>query len=228
MPTAWPELYNSTRWKKIRQIVLEKAPLCAVCRKSGRLTQAEDVDHIVAHQGDEHLFFDIENLQPICKTCHGSKTAQEVRQRSTDTSPTARDVWLRTVQSRPDRVATLHSRGGLAGVKRLGVVACPDIQELPVLLCGSSAMDIDGELVDREGGLLLMKDAQGQGVLAVVGCTNSRELEKVKKSVDFLGIHTHTGYLTVVDDHKLVDGAKYNQWYDKVCVSFRKYNRILA
>jgi 5-methylcytosine-specific restriction protein A len=35
------------------------------------------VDHIKPHKGDEELFYDINNLQPLCKCCHDRKTAKE-------------------------------------------------------------------------------------------------------------------------------------------------------
>ncbi len=42
-----------------------------------RITLATVVDHIKPHKGDERLFFDINNLQPLCKPCHDRKTAKE-------------------------------------------------------------------------------------------------------------------------------------------------------
>jgi 5-methylcytosine-specific restriction protein A len=35
------------------------------------------VDHIVSHHGDEALFWDEDNLQALCKSCHDKKTARE-------------------------------------------------------------------------------------------------------------------------------------------------------
>lgn len=229
MPTAWPELYNSKRWKQLRQMVLDSHPMCVACRQVGRLTQAEDVDHIVAHQGDQRLFFDLTNLQPICKPCHGTKTAAETRDRqATTTTSQAKDTWLRKVQARPDRLALLHQRGAFDGVVHLTIVACPDIPELPVLLCGSSVLGIDAEHRDREGGLLVMVDGKGQGVLALVGATKSGELEKTKNKLHFLGISSTCGCLSVIDDHRLSDSAKYSLWYDKICVWNRKYITVFA
>lgn len=46
-------------------------------RKVGRLTQATVVDHIVPHRGDQKLFWDESNWQPLCKPCHDKKTWNE-------------------------------------------------------------------------------------------------------------------------------------------------------
>ena len=35
------------------------------------------VDHIIPHKGDKVLFWDRSNWQPLCKTCHDTKTARE-------------------------------------------------------------------------------------------------------------------------------------------------------
>lgn len=73
-PKAHPHLhlYNDSRWAKMRSRTLRAKPLCAVC---GKL--AADVDHIQPHRGDPKLFFDLGNIQPICKPCHKSKTRRE-------------------------------------------------------------------------------------------------------------------------------------------------------
>ncbi|MDD4570646.1 MAG: HNH endonuclease signature motif containing protein [Tepidanaerobacteraceae bacterium] len=47
------------------------------CLKAKRITPATVVDHIKPHKGDVKLFFDINNLQSLCKTCHDRKTAKE-------------------------------------------------------------------------------------------------------------------------------------------------------
>lgn len=35
------------------------------------------VDHIIPHKGDQYLFWDRSNWQPLCKLCHDRKTATE-------------------------------------------------------------------------------------------------------------------------------------------------------
>ena len=45
--------------------------------KEGRYTKATDVDHIVPHRGDRDLFWDRNNWQALCHSCHSKKTAAE-------------------------------------------------------------------------------------------------------------------------------------------------------
>ena len=67
------------RWKKARIRFLKAHPLCAECRKQGRLVKATVVDHITPHRGDAKLFWDESNWQPLCKRCHDHKTMTEDR-----------------------------------------------------------------------------------------------------------------------------------------------------
>ena len=62
------------RWRKARALFLRQNPLCAECRRNGVLTPATVVDHIIPHRGDERLFWDEGNWQPLCKPCHDYKT----------------------------------------------------------------------------------------------------------------------------------------------------------
>lgn len=71
------KLYKTARWRRLRLIVLRDNPLCVHCTQAGLVTQATEVDHIVPHKGDERLFWDVENLQGLCKPCHSKKTASE-------------------------------------------------------------------------------------------------------------------------------------------------------
>lgn len=58
------------RWRRIRDRVLLREP---VCRRCG--APATEVDHIVPLRFTRsHLEH---NLQPLCKSCHSSKTARE-------------------------------------------------------------------------------------------------------------------------------------------------------
>ncbi len=43
----------------------------------GRLTAATVVDHIIPHQGDRSLFWDIDNWKAVCKSHHDQKTASQ-------------------------------------------------------------------------------------------------------------------------------------------------------
>jgi len=68
--------YNS-RWQKARRKFLTENPLCAECMKEGRYTKATVVDHIVPHRGDQTLFWEQSNWQPLCEKHHNLKTGNE-------------------------------------------------------------------------------------------------------------------------------------------------------
>lgn len=74
---AW---YDSVTWKRLREVVLQKHPLCGRCRERNRLVPATTVNHRVPHRGDWSLFNDIHNLEAVCASCHsGEIQQQEVR-----------------------------------------------------------------------------------------------------------------------------------------------------
>lgn len=56
---------------------LEAHPLCVQCAKQGKYVRATVVDHIIPHRGDQKLFWDQNNWQPLCKSCHDKKTLTE-------------------------------------------------------------------------------------------------------------------------------------------------------
>lgn len=68
--------YNR-RWQKARKSYLEAHPLCVQCAKQGEYVRATVVDHIVPHRGDQKLFWDQNNWQSLCKSCHDKKTLTE-------------------------------------------------------------------------------------------------------------------------------------------------------
>lgn len=67
--------YNSA-WQRARLGFLAQNPLCITCAGTGRVTAASVVDHITPHKGDMQLFWDTNNWQALCKTCHSRKTAK--------------------------------------------------------------------------------------------------------------------------------------------------------
>jgi len=60
------------QWRKQRLYYLQANPLCLMCSEQGITKQATVVDHIKPHKGDENLFWDIRNWQPLCKKHHDS------------------------------------------------------------------------------------------------------------------------------------------------------------
>lgn len=64
------------RWQKARKAFLAKHPFCAECEKNGRYKAATVVDHIKPHRGDYRKFWDTDNWQALCKSCHDKKTAR--------------------------------------------------------------------------------------------------------------------------------------------------------
>lgn len=65
------------QWSQAREVFLKAYPLCTRCEQRGRLTAATVVDHIIPHRGDDDLFWDETNWQPLCASCHSRKTAKE-------------------------------------------------------------------------------------------------------------------------------------------------------
>lgn len=68
-----------SRWQKARAVYLQSHPLCVRCLAKGRYVKATVVDHIIPHRGDRKLFWDRDNWQALCKSCHDSKTMTEDR-----------------------------------------------------------------------------------------------------------------------------------------------------
>lgn len=68
--------YDTTRWRTARKHYLHRHPLCVECRKEGRVTEATVLDHIVRVNAGGS-FWDSDNWQPLCKSCHQRKSAKE-------------------------------------------------------------------------------------------------------------------------------------------------------
>lgn len=72
-------LYDSVRWRNVRANQLIRQPLCVMCQQQGRDTIATIVDHIIEHKGNAELFWDVNNHQSLCASCHSaSKQMQEI------------------------------------------------------------------------------------------------------------------------------------------------------
>ena len=70
--SSYRHLYKTKQWREGRLAFLTEHPICAHCQRRDRLTPATVVDHIKDHKGNETLFFEQDNWQPLCKPCHDS------------------------------------------------------------------------------------------------------------------------------------------------------------
>lgn len=74
--TAHQRGYDA-EWEKERTKYLEEHPLCVDHKRRGFIEVATVVDHIIPHKGDKVLFWDKNNWQSLCESCHNRKTATE-------------------------------------------------------------------------------------------------------------------------------------------------------
>lgn len=80
-PKQWSKaedaaFYHTTAWRKLRKWFIQQHPFCVECKRKGRTTPAQVVDHITPiSQGGAKL--DQDNLQPMCHRCHNAKSARE-------------------------------------------------------------------------------------------------------------------------------------------------------
>jgi 5-methylcytosine-specific restriction enzyme A len=72
--------YHLARWYHhdygLRTKALQLCPFCVACAREGRVEAAVDVDHVVPHRGDPSRFWDLANLEGLCKAHHSRKTGQ--------------------------------------------------------------------------------------------------------------------------------------------------------
>jgi 5-methylcytosine-specific restriction enzyme A len=84
------KLYKLKAWQRLReQALLRDAFTCQRCKcflKRGTTEpQSAVVHHITAHKGNTDLFFDLDNLQSVCWSCHsGVIQSEEARGYSTE------------------------------------------------------------------------------------------------------------------------------------------------
>ena len=72
---------SRAQWIATRANYLRENPLCQHCKLDGRVSLAEEVDHIqpLWNGGQE---FDENNLQGLCWSCHKSKSNKEAGDRA--------------------------------------------------------------------------------------------------------------------------------------------------
>jgi 5-methylcytosine-specific restriction endonuclease McrA len=83
---GWRKRYSTARWQRLRQEVWIRDNY--TCQKTGILCigkypadNSPVADHIVAHRGDEDLFWDPSNLQTVSKAYHDSQKQKHERSR---------------------------------------------------------------------------------------------------------------------------------------------------
>lgn len=70
------KIYNTSRWRKLRQAYLMQHPLCELCEKDGKVKEAVEVHHITPISNAESelqmkdLGFNPDNLMALCEFHH--------------------------------------------------------------------------------------------------------------------------------------------------------------
>jgi len=88
------EIYNSSRWRKMRLAKQMENPICEICKMLNKVSLTEDIHHLVSFTnltGNERdaVAFDYNNLIALCKQHHndihhgwlkGAKSKEEIKQ----------------------------------------------------------------------------------------------------------------------------------------------------
>lgn len=76
------DIYNTSRWQKLRNKKRRMNPLCEHCEDKGFIVPADIVDHTIelADGGDPYPA--LSGLQSLCHSCHNSKTKQSKSNRA--------------------------------------------------------------------------------------------------------------------------------------------------
>ena len=65
--------YEHPHWRHLRNQYIFANPLCKMCRDKNIIEKATEVDHIHGFK-NRGQFFNYNNLQSLCKSCHSKKT----------------------------------------------------------------------------------------------------------------------------------------------------------
>jgi 5-methylcytosine-specific restriction enzyme A len=78
--------YNSARWVRESKAFRAAHPFCvnAYTEDTRCTVLTALVDHRIPHRGDERLFWDQSNWQPMCWYCHGIKSEREMLSRDAE------------------------------------------------------------------------------------------------------------------------------------------------
>lgn len=71
------EKYNSQRWKKLRKLKKQVNPFCERCFAKGKYVPTYMVHHKEYinedNYMDDNVFFNMDNLESLCKSCHNAE-----------------------------------------------------------------------------------------------------------------------------------------------------------
>lgn len=73
----WRTWYHTSEWKRLRQAALTADPFCVRCLAKDLVVPATVANHKKPHRGNRDLFFNIDNLEGVCKPCHDSDIQSE-------------------------------------------------------------------------------------------------------------------------------------------------------
>jgi 5-methylcytosine-specific restriction endonuclease McrA len=79
---GWVVSMYDARWQRARAAYLREHPLCVPCQEAGRTEPATVVHHKTPHRGDMLLFWDTDNWQGRCRTCHDDAAGPEATGRA--------------------------------------------------------------------------------------------------------------------------------------------------
>lgn len=81
---GWRKWYHTARWQKLRRAVWVRDGF--ICQMTGVLCAGKYpagnspvADHRIRHQGDEALFWDMDNIHTVSKAYHDSQKQKEER-----------------------------------------------------------------------------------------------------------------------------------------------------
>jgi len=64
-------IYDLAVWKKLRkQALIRDKYLCQSCLENNRITQAQEVHHVLPVESHPELQLTLDNLQSLCRPCH--------------------------------------------------------------------------------------------------------------------------------------------------------------
>lgn len=76
------EFYESRKWKRKRQQILKRdGYMCQICKRYGRIREAQEVHHIQHLEDRPDLALDNNNLISLCRACHNAQHPEKGRDR---------------------------------------------------------------------------------------------------------------------------------------------------